>query len=77
MKDVIVTVEMTGNNYSAYIASLPGCVTTGKSMDELKTNIKDAIEGHIEVSREFGDTIPEEFNHFTCLARNCWILKFE
>jgi len=61
MKNVIVTVEMTDNNYSAHIESLPGCVTTGKSMDEIKTNMQEAIEGHLEVSREFGDKIPVEF----------------
>jgi len=62
MKSVIVTVEKSENNYSAYIECLPGCVTTGKSMDELKANMKEAIDGHIEVSREFGDFIPEVFD---------------
>ena len=67
MKNVTVTVEMTDNNYSAYIEALPGCVTTGKTMDELKTNMQEAIEGHIEVSREFGDKIPEVFDGEYCL----------
>ena len=52
---------MTDNNYSAYMEVLPGCVTTGKSMDELKANMQEAIDGHIEVLREFGDEIPEVF----------------
>jgi predicted RNase H-like HicB family nuclease len=62
MKSIIVTVEMTENNYSAYIESLPGCVTTGKSMDELKRNMYEAVEAHIELSREHGDFIPEVFD---------------
>ena len=61
MTNIIVTVEMTENNYSAYIEALPGCVTTGKTMNEIKANMQEAIEGHIEVSREFGDDIPAEF----------------
>ena len=61
MKNVIVTVELTDNNYSAYIESLPGCVTTGKSINELKANMQEAIDGHLEVSKEFGDSIPDEF----------------
>jgi len=61
MENIIVTVEMTENNYSAYIELLPGCVTTGKSMDELKANMQEAIEAHIELSREHGDRIPAEF----------------
>ena len=62
MNNVIVTVEKTENNYSAYMEALPGCVTTGKTMDELKVNMQEAIEGHIDVSREFGDKIPEVFD---------------
>ena len=62
MENIVVTVEMGENNYSAYIETLPGCVTTGKSMDELKANMYEAIEGHIEVSREHGDFIPEVFD---------------
>ena len=61
MKSIIVTVEISENNYSAYLESLPGCVTTGKSMDELKANMQEAIEGHIEISRKHGDKIPAEF----------------
>jgi len=61
MKNVEVIVEMTENNYSAYIEALPGCVTTGKSMNELKANMREAVEAHIELSREYGDRIPEEF----------------
>ena len=61
MKNVIVTVELTDNNYSAYIESLPGCVTTGKNINELKANMQEAIDGHLEVSREFGDSIADEF----------------
>ncbi len=61
--DIVVTVEMADHNYSAYVESLPGCVTTGKSMVELKANMREAIEGHLEVSREFGDKIPEEFEN--------------
>jgi len=30
-------------------------------MTEIKANIQEAIDGHIEVSREFGDDIPAEF----------------
>jgi predicted RNase H-like HicB family nuclease len=62
MKSVIVTVEMTENNYSAYMEVLPGCVTTGKSMDELKANMQEAIEAHVELSHEHGDFIPEVFD---------------
>ena len=62
MKNIIVTVEKSVNNYSACIETLLGCVTTGKTMSELKRNMYEAVEAHVEMSREHGDFIPEEFN---------------
>jgi predicted RNase H-like HicB family nuclease len=62
MEKVVVTVEVTDNNYAAFIDNLPGCVSTGKTFSELKANMAEAVTGHLEVSREFGDEIPEPFN---------------
>lgn len=62
MEKVVVTVEVTDNNYAAFIENLPGCVSTGKTFSELKSNMLEAVTGHLEVSREFGDEIPEPFN---------------
>ena len=62
MEKVVVTVEVTDKNYAAFIESLPGCVSTGKTFRELKLNMLEAVAGHLEVSREFGDEIPEPFN---------------
>ena len=44
--------------YTAYVPSLPGCISEGDSYKEAQQNIKEAIEGWIEVSRKFGDEIP-------------------
>jgi predicted RNase H-like HicB family nuclease len=60
--NIIVTVELTESNYAAYVEKLPGCVSAGKTFEELKNNIREAIEGHLEVCREFGDTVPDEFS---------------
>ena len=45
--------------YTAYVPSLPGCISEGDSYKEAQQNIKEAIEGWIEVSRRFGDEIPQ------------------
>ena len=70
MEIIIVTVELTENNYAAYIEQLPGCVSTGQTFMELKRNLNEAISGHIEVSREFGDEIPEVFGREYQLVYN-------
>ena len=61
MVKVIVTVELTDNNYAAFIEDLPGCISTGKTLRELKANMSEAVADHLDVSREYGDTIPELF----------------
>ena len=51
--------ERAENNWAAYVPDLPGCMATGRTLDETKVNIREAIEGHSETLREFGDPVPE------------------
>jgi predicted RNase H-like HicB family nuclease len=60
-----VIFEQAENNWAAYVPDLPGCVTTGETLEEIENNIKEAIEGHLRTLREFGDTVPAP----TSLAR--------
>ena len=55
----LVIYEKTGTGYSAYVPDLPGCVTTGATMDETKRNMHEAIAGHVQVMREHGEVVPE------------------
>jgi predicted RNase H-like HicB family nuclease len=54
-----MVIEKGENNYSAYLPDLPGCVTTGETIEELKHNMREAIELHLEGLREDGLPIPE------------------
>jgi predicted RNase H-like HicB family nuclease len=56
----LVAIEKGESNYAAYIPNLPGCTSTGDNLEELITNIKEAIVGHIEVMREFNEPLPKE-----------------
>jgi len=38
--------------------ALPGCVSQGRSADEALANLKEAIEGILEVRRNMPDPIP-------------------
>lgn len=44
--------------YWAEVPALPGCITEGDTMEEVLANLKDAIEGWLEVanSRDFDET---------------------
>jgi predicted RNase H-like HicB family nuclease len=59
MKKYAVIVERGLDNMSAYVPDLPGCITTGKTVEEIAHNIRDAIELHLEGMAEDGEQIPE------------------
>jgi len=44
--------------YTVYAPSLPGCISEGDTKEEAIENIKEAIKGWIEVSKQYGDSIP-------------------
>src|SRR6266550_5952589 len=52
-------IEQGERNYSAYLPDLPGCIATGKTIEELKQRMSEAIELHLRGMREDGLPIPE------------------
>jgi predicted RNase H-like HicB family nuclease len=50
--------EKTATGYSAYAPDLPGCITTGPTLEETERLMKEAIEFHLEGLREDGLPIP-------------------
>ena len=54
-----VVLEKAKRNYSAYVPDLPGCVATGKTVQEALSSIREAIEFHIDGLAEDGDPIPD------------------
>jgi predicted RNase H-like HicB family nuclease len=54
----LVIYEKTATGYSAYAPDLPGCITTGPTLEETESLMKEAIEFHLEGLREDGLPIP-------------------
>ncbi|MBM3942228.1 MAG: type II toxin-antitoxin system HicB family antitoxin [SAR202 cluster bacterium] len=54
----VIVVEQTARNYSAYVPDLPGCVASGKSVQEVKAQIQAAITFHLEGLKEDGLPMP-------------------
>jgi predicted RNase H-like HicB family nuclease len=54
-----VVFEKAPNNWSAYVPDLPGCISTGKTRDEVERMIKEAIEFHLEGMAEDNEAISE------------------
>jgi predicted RNase H-like HicB family nuclease len=54
-----VIIEKANGNYSAYNPDLPGCVSTGATIEETLSRMRDAIQFHIEGLKKEGLDIPE------------------
>lgn len=54
-----IVVETAGENYSAYVPDLPGCIATGKTPEETEQLIREAVELHLNGLREDGLPIPQ------------------
>lgn len=53
-----VVIENAGDNYSAYVLDLPGCVATGQTVAETEVAIREAIELHLQGMKADGTPIP-------------------
>ncbi|MFN8526166.1 MAG: type II toxin-antitoxin system HicB family antitoxin [Chloroflexota bacterium] len=54
-----VVIEKAERNYSAYVPDLPGCVATGRTIQETEQEIQEAIQFHIEGLRLKGEAVPQ------------------
>lgn len=52
-------IETGEKNYSAYLPDLPGCVATGRTIEEVRKRMRETIELHLAGMREDGLPIPE------------------
>ncbi len=59
MKEYTIVIEDAGPNLSAYVLDFDGCTTTGKNVEEIKTNMRDAIATHLELMSQAGEEMPE------------------
>lgn len=59
MNRYLIVIENAGSNYSAYSPDLPGCVTTGTTVEETRRNMEAALEFHFESLREDGLPVPQ------------------
>ena len=55
-----VVIEPYEEAFHAFAPALPGCHTFGKTVDEARANIAEAMELHIESMQEDGEPIPVE-----------------
>jgi predicted RNase H-like HicB family nuclease len=54
-----ILIEKGKRNYSAYAPDPPGCVATGRTLQEVKKQMKEALEFHFEGMMLDGEPIPK------------------
>jgi predicted RNase H-like HicB family nuclease len=59
MKKYLVVIESTKTGFSAYSPDLPGCVSTGRTREEVEQNMREAITFHVDGLRAEGQAVPE------------------
>ena len=65
MRSAIV-IEKGSDNNGAYAPDVPGCVTTGRTVDETRQNMVEPLLFQLESLAEHGETIPKpgSFVHY-------------
>ena len=58
MRYLYVIEKAADGTFSAYVSDLPGCTTSGDTVDEVKQNIKDAVESYVDSLREHDEPVP-------------------
>ncbi|MGI8746684.1 MAG: type II toxin-antitoxin system HicB family antitoxin [Bryobacteraceae bacterium] len=63
MSQYAVVFDRTSTGYGAHVPDLPGCISTGRTLEETRENMREAIEFHIEGLRLHGYPVPEATAH--------------
>ena len=55
----IVIEQEDDDGYLAYSPTLPGCFSNGKTIEEARTNVREAIQQHVASLLAHGQPIPQ------------------
>jgi predicted RNase H-like HicB family nuclease len=59
MQRYLVLIEKGPSSYGAYAPDVPGCVAVGKTAQEALQRFEEALESHLELIQEDGESVPE------------------
>jgi predicted RNase H-like HicB family nuclease len=58
--EIVIEKEEDRDGYFAYSPSLPGCFSNGRTIEEAKRNIREALQQHLTAMRERDLAIPQK-----------------
>ena len=68
MHRFLIVIEKSNGNYSAYSPDLPGCVATGRTREQIKHNMQEALELHVQGLLEDNLPVPESHAYAEYIA---------
>lgn len=57
--EIVIEKETEDDGYFAYSPTLPGCFSNGSTIEEAKRNMRQAVQQHVGVLLEHGETVPQ------------------
>jgi predicted RNase H-like HicB family nuclease len=57
--EILIEKEEDDEGYLAYSPTLPGCFSNGKTIEEARKNVRDAIQQHIASLLAHGQPVPQ------------------
>jgi predicted RNase H-like HicB family nuclease len=57
--EVVIEKEAEDEGYFAWSPSLPGCVSQGRTIEEAKRNMREAVTQHITALIAHGEAVPQ------------------
>jgi predicted RNase H-like HicB family nuclease len=57
--EIVIEKEPKDGAYSAYSPSLPGCFSNGRTVEDAKRNMREAIQQHIAALPAHGEPVPQ------------------
>ena len=57
--EIVIEKEAEDEGYAAYSPTLPGCFSNGKTIEEAKRNIREAIQQHVEALLAHGQSVQQ------------------
>jgi len=58
--EIVIEKEPEGAGYLAYSPTLPGCFSNGRTIEEAKRNIREAVEHHVASLEAHGQPINQQ-----------------
>ena len=57
--EIVIEKEPEDEGYAAYSPTLPGCFSNGKTVEEAKRSIREAIQQYIDALLAHGQPVPQ------------------